>query len=127
MPIRAIILGPSRSATRSSVSIAVCHSAASCSIFGSAVMYAAASTKRGRGQPSNFAEARCVQKGTDRSICLRLNDGVSNTESYLRSARPVAGLFVRRLRARSNSGRTSAPRLPQAVQTKSGSTSDSRT
>ena len=76
MPMRAILSGPSHSATSN------------------AVMYAVASTKRGRGQPSNFAEVRCVQKRTDRSICLRLNGGVSNTEILL-AIRPAGSRAFR--------------------------------
>jgi len=38
-PIRASIVGPSFSATRISASLEACHSAASCSAFGSFVMY----------------------------------------------------------------------------------------
>jgi hypothetical protein len=42
-PIRANIGGPSCSATSNSASIAVCHSAVSCSVLGSLVMYYMAS------------------------------------------------------------------------------------
>jgi hypothetical protein len=38
MPIRANIVGPPDVATRINASIAACHSAASCSAFGSFVM-----------------------------------------------------------------------------------------
>ena len=38
MPMRANIVGPSDVATRINASIAACHSAASCSAFGSLVM-----------------------------------------------------------------------------------------
>ncbi|MGA8592562.1 MAG: hypothetical protein WB803_25215, partial [Pseudolabrys sp.] len=50
--IRASISGPSRSANSNSVSIATCQSAASCSAFGSAVMYSAASRSVSSLRPS---------------------------------------------------------------------------
>ena len=50
--IRAVISDLSRSATSNSVSIATCQSAASCSAFGSAVMYSAASRSVSSLRPS---------------------------------------------------------------------------
>jgi hypothetical protein len=50
--ICANISGPSRSATSNSVSIATCQSAASCSAFGNAVMYSAASRSVSNLRPS---------------------------------------------------------------------------
>ena len=44
-PMRANIAGPSFSATSNSACMAACHSSASCSAFGSSVMYSAASRK----------------------------------------------------------------------------------
>jgi hypothetical protein len=45
MPIRTNIVGPSWSVTNISACIAACHSSASCSAFGSFMMYCAASRK----------------------------------------------------------------------------------
>src|SRR5258707_2242004 len=50
-PTRASIVGPPDVATRIKASIAACHSAASCSAFGSLVMYLPASSRVTRRRP----------------------------------------------------------------------------
>jgi len=51
IPIRANIVGPPDVATRIKASIAACHSAVSCSAFGSFVMYVPASSRVTRWRP----------------------------------------------------------------------------
>ena len=83
---------PLRSATSSSVSIAICQSAASRTAFGNPVMYVAASRSVFSLRPSGrmIGSTNRADHGTSRCPCS----------------------------AGENFGRTSAPRLPQAVQHK---------
>src|SRR5258707_4159279 len=63
MPMRENIVGPPDVATRIKASIAACHSAASCSDFGSFVMYLPASSRvtswRPRGKGIDSSKRRC--------------------------------------------------------------------
>src|SRR6266850_1080026 len=110
-PMRAIMVGPLSSTTRSRASTAACHSSSCCSAFGSAVMYWPASSRvtrrrppgigigssKGRFQPSL---AIGYQDLLDSSLiefrafcqCLRkaLNRRAVQFQNFLRS--PVAGI-----------------------------------
>jgi hypothetical protein len=68
MPMRAIIVGPPSVATRIKASMAACHSAASCSAFGSRVMYVPASL-RGRAGDRAAAGLAC-QNGPTRALTV---------------------------------------------------------
>src|SRR5258708_29201257 len=66
MPMRANIIGPPDLATRINASIAACHSWASCSAFGSVVMYLPASSRvtswRPRGNGIGSSNRRCQRR-----------------------------------------------------------------
>jgi hypothetical protein len=99
MPILANMVGPPRSATRSSASIAACHSGASCSRFGSFVMKVAASRRVTSWRPSGSGIGSPTAQFSRTNLGLNPFGGCGGASSPSRSLRSRTSAMLDRCRA----------------------------